>query len=186
MGNYYEGILTIPLLKNISEDLKKALIGLSYWKETIEKPKLWEKESCFQHERWDSPKMSFGFILKSGYLEYEGEPIEDETLYSKDFWNDLIGYYFQLNFCMKNYNNLGELYVEWLRPYVNTEYGYLGNIHNEDQSYNKDFFINEDIFKQEIKDREYLCKSCDKFISTCLCKNYFYCCRAYNLGKNIN
>lgn len=189
MGNYYEGTLRIPLKKNISKNLKNALIKMCYWQEEIKKPKEWENEECFKHERWDYPNFSFGFVLKENedieILEYEGEDFNDETYYPKKFWQNLVGYYLDIRFCMKGYNQLGEKYINWLKPFMDNKLSnYLGEIKDEDGTYKKQFFIDDTILKKEIDSRKYICNGCNNFNENFLCDNFDICKRAYNIGFN--
>lgn len=191
MGNYFQGTLTIPLRKDIPYELQLSLIKMCYWQEKCEKPKNWEHEPCFQHKRWDYPNFSYGFILQDetdsnsyNLLEYEGEPLCDEELYPKEMWKFHIGYFFSIDFCMKEYQGLGELYVDWLRPYMDTKFNYLGEIKDEDRTYRKKFYIDEKLVKDKIESRRYLCNGCNYFVETDLCENYTICKRAYELGLN--
>lgn len=195
MGNYFEGDLFIVLKKDIPDELKDALIQLSNWN-SKEIPTKYEKEPCFQHERWDNPVFSFGYFvgpdehgyyLQVDYLDYQNSEKEDEDL-KKEFDKMLehfCGYYVKINFCMKGYQHLGELYVDWLRPYMNqsVEFNYLGEIEDEDSTYHKKFYANEELLKQEEDKRAYLCNDCPNKIDG-LCNFFETCKRAYDLGKN--
>lgn len=197
MGNYFEGNLFIVLKKDIPKELKDALIQLSNCNEkTI--PTQYAKEPCFQHERWNYPSFSFGYLAKADetdivkyidieYEEYhscENDDFELKKEYDK-ILEKFCAYYVEIRFCMKGYQKLGELYVDWLRPYMdlNKDFNYLGEIEDEDSTYHKKFYANEELLKQEENQRNYLCKDCPNKIDG-LCDFYSICKRAYNIGKN--
>ena len=195
MGNYYEGTLQIPLKKDIPEDLKNALIGLTACQGDKLKPLKWENEECFLHERWDYPSFEFGFILKYEdnedieLIEFDksNPNLNNEDVYPKNMLNYLYGYYLRIDFCMNGYQQLGEKYVNWLKPFMdNSIIEYLGEIEDEDGHYKKQFFINENIFIEEMNSRKYICEGCDYFNKDYLCENFNLCKKSYDKGFKAN
>lgn len=189
MGNYYEGTLSIPLKKDIPHELRIALIEMCYWQEEMNKiPNKWKDEPIFKNDRFDRIRFEYGFVLKIDdefeTLEYEGEDLCDKSLYDEDFWKKLDGYFLKANFCFKGYKNVGEELVDFLKPYMDTRFNYLGNIKDEDGYYNKDFFIDDTEFKKEQEKRLKVCEGCEDRKETCFCENYYLCERAYLRGVN--
>ena len=187
MGNYYEGKLTIALKKDIPHDLHLALINMCYWKDEMKIPEKWKNEPIFKNDKFDRLRISYGFTMSEeddevSLLEYEGEDLCEIFEEQEELWDRVCGYYVELNLCLKGYKNLCEEFIDWIKPYANIKYNYLGNIHDEDGYMNKDFFLDDTEFKKEIEKTKIVCGDCEKFCETAFCNNYFYCKKAFDKG----
>lgn len=169
MGNYYEGRMTFNLKKDLPKELLYELKILSSGSEhSTEYFKVLKDTKWLRHERYDYPE----------YILY----IEDRC------------YVFDIKFCMKGYRyegyNLGEDIYEFLKQYIDKSMydmsggGYIGRIQDEDETYDKTFYVDYDLFYNEIERRKFLCnKDCWYFRENNLCDKYTVCERAYELGK---
>lgn len=189
MGNYYEGNLLIPLRKDIPDKLKNALFKISkHGNDEI--PNEYIDQPCFQHERWNYPCFNFGSLLKEedGSIttidDIDGLNIQPINEIYEFIKKSFYCYYLRIDFCMKGYMQLGELYVNWLRPFMikDKAFNYIGEIKDEDGTYHKKFYVDKDWLKQEERNRDYLCKDCPNKVYG-LCDFYNICKRAYDLGK---
>lgn len=110
--------------------------------------------------------------------------------------NDHEFYLFKVVFCMKGYrtygDDLGEDIYDFLKQYIDksvydmSDGGFIGRVYDEDDTYDKTFYVEYDLFNQEIKRRKYLCnKDCFCFKENNLCEKYDICKRAYELGKQM-
>lgn len=168
MGNYYEGNMTFVLKKDLPEDLLHELETLSGAKYSRENFKVLENTKWIKHEQYDYP-------IYDLYVEKEY-------------------YVFDICFCMKKYcydeYDLGQDIYDFLKQYIDeSEYdmsdgGYIGRIHDEDDTYDKSFYIDYTAFNKELERRKYMCNNdCDYYRQGVLCDKYEVCERAYCLGK---
>lgn len=169
MGNYYEGNMRFILKKDLPEDLLYELKILSSGKECpIEYFKVLKNTKWIKHERYDYP----------GYNLY----LEDDY------------YVFDIHFCMKGYRydeyDLGQDIYEFLKQYIDETYydmsdgGCIGRIYDEDDTYDKTFYVDYTKFNKELEKRRHLCNSdCCYYREGVLCDKYIVCERAYCLGK---
>lgn len=175
MGNYYEGTLRFGLRSDIPKDVFHDLMLLSNKKYSIEDFKILKNEKWGKHERYDFPCYEFNLTNYNG----------------REF------YLFEVGFCMKGYrineDDLGEDIYEFLKPYIDTtvydmsDGGFIGEVSDEDDTYEKQFYVDYDILIKEIKKRAHLCNSnCFYFKCNTLCKKYNICKRAYELGRQDN
>lgn len=168
MGNYYEGHLTFYLKKDIPEELVYDLYELSKSEIRKENLSFLKNTKWIQHERFDYPNYNFH--------------------------KDDLCYMFEIKFCMKGYlingNDLGKSIFEVLKPYIDIKFynmpegGCVGHIKDEDDTYDKYFYVSEEFFKKEMERRSYICnKDCWYFWDKRLCDKYQCCERVYKLGR---
>ena len=172
MGNYYEGRLTFYLKKDIPEELVYDLYELS--KDEIKKENLsfLKNTKWIQHERFSYPHY---------YFE---SAVSDEGI---KCWN------LEIDFCMKGYQlgfDLGSSIYDVLKPYIEERLydmsygGSIGHIEDEDDTYDKIFYIDEELLEKEMERRSYICnKDCWYFRDKRLCDRYKWCERVYKLGR---
>mgnify|MGYP003296340843 CR=1 FL=1 len=196
MGNYYEGRLSIALRKDIPHQLMIDLISLCFWnyeKRNDEELKShWKEEPLFKRKDISNISISYSFLLEDEengryLLEYEGENLCDEMY--DEIWDKHIGYCVDINICTKrnffeNDSDLGQDFIDWLKPYAIEKFNYIGQIKDEDGTFEKEYFLDSLPFLEEKKQREFLCKGCEKDKPMALCKNYVYCKRAYEVAIN--
>lgn len=179
MGNYYEGEMVFILRHDtpteIIDDLKTLathrMLCHDYNEDAFV---ILKKTKWFKHKRFYYPNYYF-------------------KTYSRMHGN--TGYIFKAVFCMKEYmidrDDLGQDIYDTLKPYIDTT-AYdtsngenLGRIYDEDGTYDKTFYADEDIFKQEVERRKYICsQECGGYKENCLCDRYAGCRRAYVRGLN--
>lgn len=200
MGNYYEGVLEFRLKKNLALDDLKDFILLS---SDIEKRILYsekiQKSKWFSHENWSRPDFELKRIYENSLEQdkYQEKILvdvdEDEKLNQRiDSSWIFIGYEFSVRFCMTGYRkdgqDLGLLITQYIKPmcdislYSETA-GYLGTVIDEDETYKRDFYLDEAAFQKECFKREYLCNSCKNKNKYSLCSYWDFCFRAYEIGK---
>ena len=176
MGNYYEGTLCFALRNDTPVEIINDLYKLShccdqckdYVKEDFE---MLQNTKWFKHKRFNYPQYQF---------------IKHELA-------DRITYELLIEFCMKGYreggDDLGQDIYDTLKPYIDElSYdlidGYIGNIYDEDGTYNRTFYVNEEKLKKRMEKRKYLCNSkCHLYHKDRLCIHYKICHRAYLIGK---
>lgn len=178
MGNYYEGTLTFILRNDTPVEIINDLYKLSHCSDQCEDYvkedfKILQNTKWFKHKRFNYPQYQF----------------------IKHDFDNRGTYELFIQFCMKGYidgdDDLGQDIYDTLKPYIDTT-AYdtsngenLGNIHDEDGTYDKTFYADEDILKQEIKRRKYVCnQDCGGYKENCLCDRYAGCRRAYIRGLN--
>lgn len=204
MGNYYTGNLQFYLKKDICpedlKDLKKLderVLDQTLYSERI------QRSRWFEHKRWDYPI----YDLYKLYVYDENGPCK--TYAYDDYGNRkyllclmeeevdeegllFVGYELDVQICMKLYrddgNDLGEAIVGYLRPMCDSsifdkERGSIGHIHDEDGTYNKEFYLDEKVFQEKKKKRSFLCENCAFDSEFFLCEDWEKCFRAYKLGK---
>lgn len=170
MGNYYEGHLTFYFKKDIPKDLLLDLYKFNQREIKKEQLTVLRDTKWIQHERFNYPS----------YYTYK----EDSS----------DSYVFCVDFYMKGYllggNDLGESICDVLKPYLDEQSydmsagGFIGRICDEDDSYDKSFYINDEFFKKEMERRSYICnKDCWYFWDKRLCDRYKWCERVYKLGR---
>lgn len=189
MGNYFEGEISIALKLDTPHDILISLINMCYWQDKMLIPEGYENEPIFKNENFDRLKISYGFVFKESDIycvEYENENLCELFIEEPNKWNSLINYYVKINVCLKGYNNLIEEFIDWIRPYADDTYNYLGNIQDEDGYYNKDFYLDFKEFKEEHDKIKIICEGCENFYETSLCRNLKFCKRAFEKGKNFN
>ena len=179
MGNYYEGTMIFILRNDIPMDIVNDLYMLNTCSKFDEdckkddfialKDTMW-----FKHQRFHYPNYYF-------------HQVQDKCNKKK--------YILHITFEMKGYvidgNDLGQDIYDTLKPYIDesayadiSNGGYIGRIYDEDDTYDKTFYADEDILKQEIKRRKYLCnQDCGDYKENCLCDRYEACNRAYLIGQ---
>ena len=180
MGNYYEGEMVFILRHDtpteIIDDLrtlaKHRMLCNDYSEDAFG---ILQKTKWFKHERFYYPNYYF-------------------KTYSRMHGN--TGYIFKAVFCMKGYiidrDDLGQDIYDTLKPYIDTT-AYdtsngenLGRIYDEDGTYDKIFYADEDIRKQEMKRRKHLCNPhCHSYKENYLCDQYEACNRAYLIGQGV-
>lgn len=174
MGNYYDGELYFKLKDDTPKDVLHDLLLLSSEEYSIENFTVIQNEKWGKHERYDYP--AYNLKLKKS--------------------NDHEFYLFKVVFCMKGYrtygDDLGEDIYDFLKQYIDksvydmSDGGFIGRVYDEDDTYDKTFYVEYDLFNQEIKRRKYLCnKDCFCFKENNLCEKYDICKRAYELGKQM-
>lgn len=178
MGNYYEGEMVFILRHDtpteILDDLRilaeHRMLFNDYSEDAF---RILPKTKWFKHERFYYPNYYF-------------------QTYSRMHGN--TGYIFKAVFCMKGYiidrDDLGQDIYDTLKPYIDTTaYNIsngenLGRIYDEDDTYNRTFYADENKVRQEMEKRKYLCNSkCHIWNKNDLCINYKICHRAYLLGQ---
>ena len=181
MGNYYKGALTFILQKDTPVELINDLHKLSYCSDhgedyRTEDFKILQDTKWFKHKRFKYPKY---------------------TITRYDFDSRRSIYEIFIQFCMKGYmdddDDLGQDIYDALKPYIDEyEYndishgGYIGRIYDENCTYDKTFYVNEDIRKQEMKRRKHLCNPhCHSYKENYLCDQYEACNRAYLIGQGV-
>lgn len=211
MGNYYEGKLTFILKKDTKKEILNDLESLMKTESITSDYENYDisgfsdklkKTDFFKHERWSWPRYELskiyynpeGFTLYDKYVFTDYYESEDDLDFIEGL--EICNYRFSVNFCMKMYRynrmDLGKIICNFLKPYIDlTAYdmsdgGYLGKIKDEDCTYDKSFFIDTEVYKKTIKEREFLCKGCDRYIEDSLCEHYKFCKRAYDLGTKEN
>ena len=175
MGNYYEGNLCFCLKNDTPKDILYDLAMISERENNYhtENLKVLNDTKWGKHNRFNYPSYFF-----------ERKEYDNYNFYS-----------FEVNFCTKGYlyknDDLGQDIYDFLKPYIDesvydmTIGGYIGNVEDEDGTYNKSFFINYDYFNEEVNRRKYLCnENCYYYKNDILCNKYLMCKRAYDLGKN--
>lgn len=215
MGNYYEGDLRFVLKKDTPEDILKDLIKISFLNDRnklsmMNISKKFLETDWLKHERCDYPNYTFNICVKenddyslkevekevlsflpniSEYFERLKEKNDDIYECKKRNKKEIVSYVFDISFCMKGYQYLGEYIFDYLFPYIdNSMYdmsygGCVGHIKDEDGTYDKFFFIDVNLYKKEIESRQYLCKDCKLGFPNELCKYWERCYRAYEIGK---
>lgn len=172
MGNYYEGKLCFGIKENIPKDVLHDLLLLSNNSFLQENFAVLQNTKWGNHERYDYP--SYNIQLKK-YGKY-------------------AFYLFEIDFCMKGYcingDDLGEDIYEFLKQYIDeyvydmSDGGYIGRITDEDETYDKSFYVNYDKFNSKKEERKHLCNdNCRYYEEDVLCDKYNICDRAYQLGK---
>lgn len=168
MGNYYEGIISFRLKKDTPRNIVDMLNFLDANLVV----------GC------DRP--TFEAVINEFNINHEGAEKYDT------FPNvNKCGDYVRLSICTKHFKTNSILWmIDMCRPYMvndGPEDNYLGNISDEDGYYDKSFYINDEMFKNEMKKRYFICNpSCDKFNKDVACNFYDICIRAYNIGKADN
>ena len=173
MGNYYDGKLSFALKEDTPKDVIHDLLLLSSECYSLSYFEVLQNEKWGKHKGYDYP--NYRLQLK----KYNGH---DEC------------YLFETDFCMKGYrvdgDCLGEDIYEFLKQYIDETYydmsdgGYIGRIYDEDDTYNKTFYVDYTKFNKELEKRRHLCNSdCCYYREGVLCDKYIVCERAYCLGK---
>ena len=67
-------------------------------------------------------------------------------------------------------------------PEENYALGYLGTIKDEDHTYHKSFYLDEEVLRKEKEARAVICERCKKDMPDTLCDDYKFCFRAYTKG----
>ena len=86
--------------------------------------------------------------------------------------------------------DLGKAMVDFFKPYLDKDLyednngGYIGNINDEDCTYDEDFFIDK-VCQPIDEARKPICKGCCLEYQSSTCNNYHFCERAYELGKMV-
>lgn len=89
-----------------------------------------------------------------------------------------------LDVCSKYYDNDFEIFVKFLKPYLIKNHPLkIGKVSDEDGYINRGIYLDNEIFKKMLEDREYVCNGCDKFSNEVDCPFFKYCNRAYKIGK---
>lgn len=178
MGNYYKGALTFVLKNDTPVEIVNNLHQLSYCSDHGEDYvrdyfKTLKDTKWFKHKRFNYPQYKF-------------------TQY--DLSADRSIYEIFIRFCMKGYmdndDDLGQDIYDTLKPYIDeSEYddisngGYIGRIYDEDCTYDKTFYVNEDRLMEEMERRKHVCNPhCYSYKEKCLCDQYAACNRAYVRG----
>lgn len=185
MGNYYEGSFRLKL-RTIDDELKNILEIISH-----------EDMQLKQEINHPFFKGNYHIGLEYGILiGRENETIEDDNLWDCSFesWEEykndedfqdysIKGYYIYAYVNRKGYKDELSLLLDFLKSYVPKDLNPLvvGYVYDEDCTCDKDLYLDKEDFEKEQKQREFLCKECDKHIITKLCQNYQYCLRAYNM-----
>lgn len=177
MGNYYEGKMIFILRNDIPMDIVNDLYILNTCSKFDENCKKDDSVALkdtrwFKHERFHDP-------------DYYFHQVRDAS----DKRNYILHITFEMKGCVIDGDDLGQDIYNVLKPYIDeTAYdmsngGYIGRIHDEDDTYDKMFYVNEDILKQEMEKRKYLCNQhCGGYKENCLCDRYAGCSRAYIHG----
>ena len=197
MGNYYEGSFYVRM-KKIPDTLKSIIEGI--------------KEGNFkdEHSLFDSEHDYTRLFIETGIvlylndsaaknLEYE---ISDETRFldlsfesynelleeDKDFLEnyDIKGYYIRVGVNMKGYKQELELFLDYIKSYIDEDMNPLvvGHIQDEDGYCDRDIVLNEQKFQEVLNSYDYLCSDCNNRLEHCFCPYYNLCKRAYDLGAN--
>ena len=168
MGNYYEGSLRFEL-----KDFPGKVLRLLY----------------FLDGRGESQNTSIPEEFKD--IEFLHHPNWKYATF--EMYQDKELYTLYVRFCMKGYRiefDLGQSIVDYFKPYCVIEkdnpFGYLGSVEDEDDTYFKMFYANDDAVKEEQKKRNNICNGCEWYnpSEVPLCKDYSICKRAYCLGRS--
>lgn len=176
MENYYEGTLTFILRNDIPVEIINDLYKLShcsdqcedYVKEDFE---ILQNTKWFKHKRFNYPQYQFTQYDFDNHRRYE----------------------LFIQFYMKGYiddnDDLGQDIYDALKSYIDESgydivNGYIGEVYDEDDTYNKAFYVNKDRLKEKMKKRKHLCNSkCHLYHKDRLCIHYKICHRAYLIGQ---
>lgn len=197
MGNYYEGSFFVRL-NNIPDKLRLILDGIknkSYKDDFI----LFDENhdiSCLHIEEgvllYETDE-----ALKENDVEFEvTEDMRYFTLGYNSFKklleenSEVIsmceqrGYWIKVSVCKKNYNKELELFLDYIRGFIDKDINPLivGHIKDEDGYCDKDLYLNIEKFEELYNSRKFLCNGCDYCKKDSLCDNYELCKRAYDLG----
>lgn len=162
MGNYYEGTLYLRFNKENGDKLFADLKILQ--EKHFDEKDLSVFSEIMRNAKWLTHPRAFypNFTIYRAYPLNDGEIIyysvpEDEDILEeyREVMQEIksspyIGYEVSVSFCMKHYKeefDLGEAMVDFFRPYLDRSMygtdGYIGNIQDEDSTYDQDFFVAE-------------------------------------------
>ncbi len=195
MGNYYTGDIVARINNKAPKEIMDKLIYMSYEPpcnglhiDII--PELTEINGRKWHEYKINSTLSddlseeakefakgLGFSLGDYYAEFS--KLEDYSIHE--------GYIIDIRCSTKHYFAEGieeEILnlIEELKPYREDENNYLGRIEDENSTYRKDLFWDYKEFEITKKDREFVCRGCDKPHENTLCDYFDICKRAYDKG----
>lgn len=213
MGNYYEGSLTFRFNKDVDRTLfndMMILVNKMYDDEDVSdfseqmRAARWlthayhNYPSFHLYELYDCDNIEniWEIGIDREYDDFFGDiqKEQDECYLQELRKHTFLGYCFEVRFCMKHYMwdfDLGEAIVEYFKPYVDISLyndgngGYIGHIDDEDSTYFKTFYVDEE-HHPVTKARLPICGGCPLEVNSGTCENFWLCERAYNLGKNSN
>ena len=203
MNNKFEGSLLFRFKGEVIDELLndlKALANKSNNKETLVSFNILKNAKWLTHPCALSSEYTIYSIYDiNGDIITFVDPDENENLSEKDkidFKSRLrqhpfMGYEFAISISATNYLegfDFGKALVEYFKPYVDITlydskyHGFMGSINNQDFSYYKDFFIDEN-YNPISEERRPICSGCHYAYESTTCPNYDLCLRAYNRGK---
>lgn len=178
MGNYYEGEMVFILRHDTPTEIIDDLRTLAKYRRQC---------SAYNED-------TFGILQKTKWFKHERFYYPNYYFETYSCMHGSTGYVFKVVFYIEGYvierDDLGKDIYNTLKPYIDEpaydiyNCQYLGKVHDEDGTYNKTFYVNEDKAKQEMEKRKYLCNSkCHIWNKNDLCDNYKICHRAYLIGQ---
>lgn len=175
MGNYYEGELSLKLLRTTPKKIIDKLIKIG--------------------NRYEFDNEYTNLNYENGGLEYPAIHIYTDSSYEEiDEINEEYeakgGFDVLISYCTKYYNKKSEQFlIDIIKELVPYRYpnssNYLGCISDEDHTYKKFFYWDFERFHEIEKRREFLCKDCnlrESYNGDELCDHFERCKRAYNIG----
>ena len=112
----------------------------------------------------ECPIEYFKVLKNTKWIKHERYDYPGYNLYLEDDY-----YVFDIHFCMKGYRydeyDLGQDIYEFLKQYIDETYydmsdgGYIGRIYDEDDTYDKTFYVDYTKFNKELEKRRHLCNS---------------------------
>lgn len=195
MGNYYEGSFYVKL-KQIPKTLEEIIVGINNGKFHDSHP-LFNSEHNYTNLGIESGVILY---LKDFAMEKFDYKVSDEARFldlSFESYNELLtedndilkdydkkGFYIRASVNTKRYNQELELFLDYIKDYLDKDSNPLvvGHIEDEDGYCKKDLVIDEEKFQQILNSQDYLCSGCEYRMKHCFCENYNLCKRAYDLG----
>ena len=181
MGNYYEGSFRVKL-RTWPEELGKIMLAINKKTNDINHPFFKTNQDVYLE--CGTLIGHYNDKLEDDYLmEYSFEDWENEK-YAPDMVDySLKGYYISAHVNRKNYKDELSLLLDLLKDFIPADLNPLvvGKVQDEDGHCDKDLYFDRDAFDKMKKEREFLCKSCDRDSEHKLCPHFAYCRRAYSL-----
>ena len=198
MGNYYTGDIIARINNKVPKELMDRLIDMSNEPNNgfhidiipelteINDRKLYEYkidsllDDLPEKTKEKAKKFTkgLGILLENNY-DTMSLKLEDYSIHK--------GYIIDIGCCTKYYFAEGieeKIFsiIEELKPYRDDKDNYLGRIKDEDFTYEKDLFWDYKEFEKTKRDREFVCRGCDKPHENALCDYFNICKRAYDKG----
>lgn len=196
MGNYYEGTLRFFIRKDIpKEDFNDLKLMNDRCDQKESYSEKLQNSRWFQHERWDRVYTDLFHVC-----HYDGDDADGYCLLPVDEIDipadiTVVGYLFEVRICTKGYrtdgNDLGEAIVDYLigmcdLSLYEDDIGMIGRVNDEDETYDREFHIDEEAFKKEQEKKKFLCEGCRFWSEKLTCEEWDRCYRAYMIGCKEN
>jgi len=194
MGNYYTGDIIARINNKVPKELMDKLIDMSNKPSNEFRIHIIPELTEINDRKWYEYEIDF---ILSDDLSEEAKEFVKGLGFSLENHDDIFskledysiheGYIINIRCCTKRYfvEGIEEKIlslIEELKPYRDDKANYLGRIKDEDFTYEKNLFWDYKEFERTKKDREFVCRGCDKPHENALCDYFNICKRAYDKG----